>query len=364
MKKNISIFINSLDSGGAEKIASLLINDLKSEYNLTLLLMNETIKYDLQDFNKIHFLENAKLTENGILKLLKLPLLAWKYKNYCQNNKIDISISLLSRPNYIAILSKLFGNKSTIVISEHSLPSKQYGSHTMQSKINRFLIKTLFNFADKIIAVSDASAIDLKKNFFIEKKIKIVPNCIDIQEIKDKMAEKVNFDFSKFTYITIGRLDAGKNHTMLIKAFAKLDFTAQLIIIGEGELKKELLTLIKKLDLDDKVFLLGYKSNPYKYLSKSDCFVFTSNYESFGIVLLEAMACNLPIIATASKGPIEILNTRCNYEKLLPIDDIKSLFNLMNEIYKNDLKRSLLKNKSQECIKNFINKNIGRDYII
>lgn len=363
MKKNISLLINSLNSGGAEKLVCLLIYDLEQDYNVSLVLMNDTIKYDLKGFKKIYFLENASLEESGILKFLKLPFLAWKYKIFCKKNNIDTSISLLSRPNYISIISKIFGNKSKIVISEHSFLSKQYESNTIQSKINKFLIKKLYVLADKIIAVSKGSSNDLKENFGIKNSIDIVPNTIDIEEIKEKMQEEVDFNFSKFTFITIGRLDNGKNHKLLIEAFAKLDFDAQLLIIGEGELKKDLINLIHRLKLKNKVFLLGFQNNPYKYLSKANCFVFSSNYESFGIVLLEAMACGLPIISTnCESGPREIL-CEDKYAILVPIKDIKALYNAMNEIYNNDKLKDKYILKSKERITYFLNNDIGKRYL-
>lgn len=364
MKKNISILINSLNSGGAEKLVSLIINDLKYDYNIFLVLMNDTIKYDLNDFDNIYFIENANLNENGFMKLLKLPFLAWKYKRFCKENYIDTSISLLSRPNYISIVSKLLGNSSKIVISEHSFPSKQYESKTLQSKINKFLIKKLYNFADKIVAVSSGSATDLKEQFDIKNEITVVLNSIDIEDINIKVQEEVNFDFSRFTYVSIGRLDAGKNHKMMIEAFALLDFDAQLLIIGEGELRKDLLDLIEKLHLNGKVFLLGYQKNPYKYLAKSDCFVFTSNYESFGIVLVEAMACRLPIISTnCESGPREILGVNGEYGILVPLNDIEKLSESMDIIYTDEIKRLFFKEKIKEGIVPFTDKRIGKKYL-
>lgn len=364
MKQNISIIINSLNSGGAEKLVSLMVHDLMNEYNLYLVLMNDTIKYDLKDFNNIHFIDHGNLNESGILKLLKLPLLAWRYKNFCKKNSIDTSISLLSRPNYISTISKLFGNKSKIVISEHSFPSKQYESNTMQSKINKFLIKKLYGFADKIIAVSKGSATDLKENFGIKNNVDIIPNTINIEDIYTKMQKEVNFDFSRFTYITIGRLDSGKNHKMMIEAFDKLDFDAQLLIIGEGELKEDLSSLINRLKLNNKVFLLGFQNNPYKYLAKSDCFVFTSNYESFGIVLLEAMACGLPIISTdCESGPREILGKNSKYGLLVQVNDIKNLSVAMMEMYNIEKLRNKYIEKNKEALIPFLKNNTARRYL-
>jgi N-acetylgalactosamine-N,N'-diacetylbacillosaminyl-diphospho-undecaprenol 4-alpha-N-acetylgalactosaminyltransferase len=78
-RKNISILIYSLASGGAERQVSTLINKLKNKYHIVLVLMNDTIFYDIPADTKIIYLEKSNGNENGIKKLLKLPYLGWKY---------------------------------------------------------------------------------------------------------------------------------------------------------------------------------------------------------------------------------------------------------------------------------------------
>jgi len=117
------------------------------------------------------------------------------------------------------------------------------------------------------------------------------------------------FNNSK-TFINIARLSPEKDHEKLIKAFsivAKKDKKSQLIIIGDGPLRGELKQLIKKLSLKKRVLLLGQKFNPMPYLKASDCFVLSSNYEGQGLVLLEAMVLEKPVISTDISGPRSIL---------------------------------------------------------
>ncbi|NOQ29779.1 MAG: glycosyltransferase [Helicobacteraceae bacterium] len=312
MKKKLAILIYSLGAGGAEKVVTTLLPALIEKFDVTLVLMNETISYDLKGFNNIHFLENSVATENGFLKLLKLPFLAYKYKQFANKNCIDLSLSLLVRPNLIAILSKLMGSKSTIIVSEHSLVSQQYSYKNLQSKINKFLIKIFYNHSDRIVAVSNGVAKDLTNNFHIKNQITTIYNPIELDEIDRKKVEEVDFNFDKFTFITIGRLDDGKNHKLMISAFSKLtDRNTQLLIIGEGDLRAPLEKLSVDLGVEHRVFLIGQVSNPYKYLHRANCFLLTSKYESFGMVLVEALACDLPIISTeCESGPIEILKTK------------------------------------------------------
>lgn len=319
MKKNLSILIYSLDSGGAERVVSILLKELSFQYNITLVLMNNTISYNIDDNLQIVYLENSNANESGIKKLLKLPFLGFKYNKICKENSIEVSLSFMNRPNYINIISKLFGNKSKIIINERAMPSLQHKSG-LQGFINRILIKKLYNLADITTANSIGNSDDLIKNFNI-KSVKTINNPFDILQIKQLSQEHIELNNSNFIFVTIGRLDNGKNHQLMIEAIQNID--AHLYIIGDGILRERLECQIEELDLKGKVFLLGKQLNPYKYLTKADCFIFSSNNEGFPNVLVEALACKLPIISTDCKsGPREIL-APCTDIKYQLKDDIE-----------------------------------------
>ncbi len=310
-KQKLSILIYSLAGGGAERVVSILLYELKEKYDITLVLMRDKIEYEIPNDIKIYLLENSNPTENGILKLVKLPFLGFKYKTFCQKNNIDISLSFMNRPSYVAIFSKLLGNSTYNIISERTTPSVMYRHKNMISKISRFLIKKLYPKADYIIANAEGNRLDLIDHFGIKpNKIKTIHNLFDIEKIEILSNDPVQgVHFDQFTFVSVGRLDKGKNHKLMIHAFAKLKSRAcQLIILGEGDQRANLEQQIEELGLGGRVFLMGFDNNPYKYFSKSDVFVFSSSYEGFPNVLVEALACGLPVISTDCKsGPREIL---------------------------------------------------------
>jgi N-acetylgalactosamine-N,N'-diacetylbacillosaminyl-diphospho-undecaprenol 4-alpha-N-acetylgalactosaminyltransferase len=205
MKKNLSILIYSLANGGAERQVSILLQELHKRYNITLVLMNNSIFYEIPENVEVIFLEKSEPFENGIKKLLKLPFLALKYKKLLKEKNIDISLSFMNRPNYVNVLAKLLGSKSKTIISERAMPSLQH-KNGLQGFINKVLIKHLYKKADFVISNSKGNQKDLKENFKIDAEV--IYNMLNFNcEKKEK--------FKKFTFVTVGRLDEGKNQKVL-----------------------------------------------------------------------------------------------------------------------------------------------------
>ena len=368
--KKIAILIYSLGSGGAERQVSLLLKYLSKKYKIYLVLMNDTIFYGVPENVEIFYLEKSNPTESGIKKFLKLPFLAFKYKQFLKEKKIDISLSFMVRPNYINSLSKIFGSDVKTILSERSCFSLQNSYKNLQSFVNKKLVK-VYDFANLIIANSKGNALDLQK--FIKKDVMTIYNMLDIDEINKESKKNIKLKKEKFTFITVGRIDEGKNHKLLIEAIKNID--ANLWIIGDGYLKKELELKVKNEGLEDRILFLGRQTNPYKFLKNADCFVFSSNHEGFPNVLIEALACNLPIISTdCISGPREILAPNsdfkiqtdkielADYGILTPIKNVKKMVEAMKMIYEDKNLRIDYSNKAKIRAKNFEIKNIIKEW--
>ncbi|WP_300763169.1 glycosyltransferase [Helicobacter sp. UBA3407] len=347
------ILLYSLGAGGAERITSLLLENLAKEYTITLVLLEDIQHYPL-NVQKI-ILGRNRTTESGIKKLLKLPLLAFKYRKIIQD--CEISLSLMTRPNYINILAgmlcKLTRKSPKILICERSYPSKQYGYSNLSSTINRKLITLLYNKADKISANSPQNLADLVENFGIaQKKITLLLNFFDLNKINAQSREdstlKEQILSSKvrgrFAFVSIGRLDSGKNHRLLVDCMQYFKDKADLFIFGEGEKRNELEAQILSLGLESCVHLLGRTPNPYAPLSVADCFVFASNHEGFPNVLVESLALGIPLLTTdcAPKEILEPLGEFIDNQKhceickggiLVPFNDKEAFSEAMRFIY-------------------------------
>jgi GalNAc-alpha-(1->4)-GalNAc-alpha-(1->3)-diNAcBac-PP-undecaprenol alpha-1,4-N-acetyl-D-galactosaminyltransferase len=173
-----------------------------------------------------------------------------------------------------------------------------------------FLKRLLYPRATKIIAVSIGVAQDLHAHLGQELEVEVIYNPIDvdrIQEMASVSLPSVNFD----RYIIgVGRLTVQKGFDLLIEAFAKIpDKTIHLLLLGEGPEEVVLKKLCLALGVQDRVHFLGFVNNPYVWMAHAQCFVLSSRWEGFGLVVAEALACDTSVVATnCVAGPSEILD--------------------------------------------------------
>ena len=179
-----------------------------------------------------------------------------------------------------------------------------------------------------------------KKKIFDPKKIFYLPDpVLEIKEINEqkKTLEDINYKFSeKNTLLSIGRLTEQKNFIFLLEGFKKINKMypeLNLVILGEGEQRSNLERKIKKLNLENKVFLPGYKKNVFKFFKNCKFFILTSRYEDPGFVLIEAGIMNKTVITSdCPNGPIEIIDKSKNgyLYKNNSLDDFIKIFNEAN----------------------------------
>ena len=167
---------------------------------------------------------------------------------------------------------------------------------------------------DLIVATSRGVADDLTAEFGIDPdRIEVLANPVDLERVRAAAAEPIDDNVLPPgpgpLIVAAGRLADAKNYPLMIESFALLrqQLPARLCILGQGEREQSLRQLIAGRGLQDSVQLAGFQSNPWKYIARADVFLLTSRYEGFGNVLIEAMACGVPAVATASPGTRDII---------------------------------------------------------
>jgi len=223
---------------------------------------------------------------------------------------------LISRANLfkgIKYISHIHG----ITTQYEKFPS--HGFFKLKSYTNfyekKYILKQYKICDNKFIVVSKQLKKYLVQNIGVkESTVEVFHNAIDLNKFKPQTSKKSK----KLKLISIGRLDKNKGHDLLINVVKELQATfkeIELKILGEGSQRPALEALIKTLQLEKNVFLMGNIENPQTHLQKADVFLHASKYESFGIVFLEAMACGVPIITTNGEGNMDI--TMPNYNSIV-----------------------------------------------
>jgi len=350
--KFITFFLPALSGGGAERaILNLAIELNKKGYKVNFFLVHKIgayLKYVPEEIQILSF-------EGLIGKRFKMPQSIIPLIHYLKKEKPDVLLSAMNPCNFIAIIAKLISKAQTkIAINEQNTFSSEI-QHTswFRKKIDPYLIKFLYPKADFIIAVSKGVADDLSKISGIPKnKINIIYNPVNVAEISEKSKEKILHPFfqekSNGIIINVANLNKQKNHLLLIETFSILRKIrdVRLIILGEGEERKNLEKIINKLNLWEFISMPGFVENPYAYIAQSNVFVLSSLYEGLPTVLIEAMACGTSIVSTdCPSGPAEILENG-QYGKLVPINDPEALAEAIKETLDNPINPQVLRERA------------------
>ncbi len=273
------------------------------------------------------------------LKLSKVPKLFVKvfYHNLEKifrriqrdSKKIDIIHAHSFYPaGYAAVI---LGDKYGIpvVITEHS-------SSIVAKKLNGFqedLLKVCVEKSAKFICVGNALRQSVINYTHTVKKIYVIPNMVDNRFVPNNDATQRE----PFFYVSIGNLIHSKRFDLTIKSFAmcfKGQEQIKLKIIGDGELSSELRSLAEELDVAQQVLFMGRLSRDevVRELQASHAFVLPSDFETFGVVYIEAMACGLPVIGTKNGGADDIITPADGY--LVNVDSLDELKEAMEECYR------------------------------
>jgi len=296
--------------------------------------------------------EQVQITDNAVVygsggknKISQFFHLYKKGKKLLKEN--DYSIITSQDQYYVGLIACLLANKY-----KKGLEIQWHGWEKCNG-FRKIIAKHILLHTNAIRTVSNRSAKKLIKEFNIPKeKITVVPIFVPSIVRKDKAKQNKN----GFVFLTVGRLTKVKNIAMQIKAVAKIIKNHQsikLLIIGEGELKSDLQSLIKKYNLDESVKLLGWKEKIEldEHYSGSDCFLLTSYSEGWGMAVLEAGSFGLPIIMTDVGCAQEIIKDEVS-GLIISTGDEDSLVNEMDRIIKDKELRIKLGNNAKQAVQN------------
>lgn len=343
-KKRLLFVVPSLVGGGAERAVVRIINHLnKDKYDVLLVLFEDRLDYqkDVDPGTKILCLN--KKNKWDFFKLI------FKLRRIFHDYRPDVVISFIYYANVIAFMASVFlKRRFRLVISERDNPYKYLYLSSVRFKLfKKWMAKFVYNNVDNIIAVSEGVRKYLEKDFNIAYgRIKVIYNGIPLKKTAEMSQEEVEHPFFKNkdtqVIMSAGRLTEEKRFDRLIKAFSLVkekQGDIYLIILGKGKLYRELKKLTEQLNIAESVDFVGFQANPYAWFSKADIFVLSSDSEGCPNVIIEAMACSIPVISTDCPfGPGEIIIDKKS-GLLVPTMDEKKLAEAILLLSKdNDLK--------------------------
>jgi glycosyltransferase involved in cell wall biosynthesis len=198
----------------------------------------------------------------------------------------------------------------------------------VKKKLEKILLSVIYPWADDIIAISKNVADDIIAYARLSPaKIHVLFNPVITPDLLNKAREDAGHAWLKKgqppVILGAGRLTEQKDFGTLLKAFAmvrkKMD--ARLIILGEGEQRSELETIVRRIGIEKDVELPGYVENPYSFMRESRVFVLSSKWEGSPSVVIAALACGCPVISTDCPGAVREILADGAYGDLVPVGD-------------------------------------------
>ncbi|MFN4026740.1 MAG: glycosyltransferase [Flavobacterium sp.] len=310
--------------GGIERLALNFYNFYKSKGYEVKVLKIIKLPTDIVNFGEDEYsLSNIDFSGMGRLERLFFYVKApWKLRQIIQKNRFNYSLGFGDMSN---IFSSLTFTKEYKIVSIHSTKSKEFTDNTFLNRLSKLSYKTSYYFLDKVVCISKAIKEDLLQNcgFAFPEKLKVIYNPHHIAEI-EKMAkipletEEEKKIFQKKTILFLGRLTTVKSPWHLLKAFSLLkNADCNLVFVGDGapDVLEYMNQLVGQLGLNEKVFFLGRKSNPYQYLKQASVLALSSKYEGTPNVIVEAIACGIPVVSSNCTAGLPELMSNSLLEK-------------------------------------------------
>lgn len=313
--KKILFLIHDLGQGGAEKVLVNLVNNMdrsKFDISVTVLFGGGVNEQFLAP--DIHFRSVFPKEVLGNSKLMKLLTPAQLHR-MCVKEHYDIEVSYLEGPSARIISGcqdatiKLV---SWIHVEQHTI-ARLAGSFRNQREA-----RECYNRFDQTVCVSQYVYDDFCRILNFQKPCRVLYNTVESEKILARVNDAAPelMDDGKIRLMAVGTLKESKGYMRLLSIIKRLqdeNYPARLYILGIGPLQPEMERYIQTNNLQGAVTLLGYQTNPYKYVSKCDLFVCASFAEGFSTAATEALIVGTPVCTVEVSGMKEMLGENNEY---------------------------------------------------
>ena len=340
--KKILFFIESLAGGGAEKVLSDIVSNLDTEkYEVTVCTVSDEGIYQekVEKCSKYYaFLKCADYRAGGIRKILYWLKMKLIYAlpsrivyRYFIREKYDVEVAFVEG-FATKIISASNNSESKKVAWIHCDMEKHPHADRRYKSLQEHC--EAYEQFDKIVCVSQTAKVSFEEKFFASEKICVQYNPVDSIDIKAKTMESIDLVANPMLQLgTVGRLEQPKGYVRLVKCLGELyrkGYQFAMWIIGEGTQRTQIEEYIVEQSLEDIVKLVGFQSNPYKYLGKCDAFVCSSYSEGFSTAATESLILGKPVFTVECSGMQELFGDE-DCGEIVPNND-KSLYDMLERI--------------------------------
>ena len=235
----------------------------------------------------------------------------------------------------LALAKPLLPHGVRVIGRETSMVSRALESQRL-TPLWRLAYSQFYPRLDRVVCQSEEMYEDLIRNFnFSPRKLVVINNPVDVARVRELIESELppqpgrpspSASGPPLRLVAAGRLSPAKGFDLLIQAVAKCpELQIELELLGTGQLEVELRQMSRALGVDGRIRFLGFQENPYPFFARADAFVLSSRFDGFPNVVLEALACGTPVIATPAPGGVrEILAPipECEIARSVSADDL------------------------------------------
>jgi glycosyltransferase involved in cell wall biosynthesis len=306
-RRRLAFFVHDLRGGGSERGVVRLANAAAARGIPTSIVAAQMAGPYLADL--------APGVERIDLEASRTATAVLRLRRHLAEARYSHVIAHMTHINVAAVLARALSRRQTrLFVVEHNQFDRNRVRKRGMVRLAYRAVPLAYRFADGIFAVSEGVRETLASETGLRlDEIVVLPNPV-VTDAHARLAEEAVTDdwFSgpAPVVLAVGRLARQKNFPLLIRAFARLRAMrpARLVILGEGEERPALATLAEELGVGADVFLPGFAANPIKYMRRAGVLALSSDWEGLPTVVIEAMACGTPVVATDCRsGPRELL---------------------------------------------------------
>ncbi len=308
-KKKVLFLIHNLGQGGAEKVLVNLVNNMdRSEFDISVTVLFGGGVNEQFLAPDIHFRAVFPRTFPGNSKLMKL-FTPQQLHRLCVKEHYDIEVSYLEGPS-ARVISGCQSRDTKLVSWIH------VEQHTMKKLAAAFRsekeARCCYERFDQTVCVSQFVHDDFCGILDYQKPCRVLYNTVESDKILAQAGEDAPelADDGRMRLVAVGTLKESKGYMRLLSIVRRLraeGYPVHLYILGAGPLRKEMEDYIQSNTLRDSVTLLGYDTNPYKYVAKCDLFICASFAEGFSTAATEALIVGTPVCTVEVSGMKEML---------------------------------------------------------